>query len=305
MVNKRQQNNKAKTRELTGVLLLDKPAGRSSNHVLQEVKRLYQAKKAGHTGSLDPIATGLLPICFGQATKISQYFLDSDKRYETLIRLGVTTDTLDIEGKVLETRGVEISEAQLQQALGQFRGQIQQVPPMYSALKKDGQPLYKLARKGREVERKARDMTVFELTAQRVDDLHVKLNVHCSSGFYIRQLASDLGEVLGCGAHVVELRRTGSKGLNIEQALTLEQIKQSETLEQLDDYLLPVDQMLVFMPELVISEQEAEKLTFGQQLGYTGKHIDGLLRIYDETKKFVAIAEITENNLIKTHKVFV
>lgn len=304
MGNKRQQYRKPKGRDLTGVLLLDKPAGRSSNHVLQEVKRIYKAKKAGHTGSLDPIATGLLPICFGQATKITEYFLDSDKRYETLIRLGVTTDTLDIEGQVVQTRGVDVSEQQLQQALDLFKGQIKQIPPMYSALKKDGQPLYKLARKGKEIEREARDMTVFELTAKRIDDMHVKLDVHCSSGFYIRQLAYDLGEALGCGAHVVELRRTASKALNIEQALTLDQIKQFESQEQMDEHLYPIDSMLQFMPDIILPEQEATKLTYGQQLEYNGDKIDGLFRIYDSNQRFIAIAEVNEKGMIKTHKVF-
>ena len=305
MVNKRQQYRKPPSRDITGVLLLDKPHGRSSNHVLQEVKRLYQANKAGHTGSLDPIATGLLPICFGQATKITRYFLDSDKRYETIIKLGVTTDTLDIEGQSLLQRDINFNEQQLQQALKQFMGDIKQIPPMYSALKKDGQPLYKLARKGREIEREARDMTVYELTAQRIDASHLKLNVHCSSGFYIRQLAYDLGEALGCGAHVTELRRTASKGIDISQAVTLEQIKQLDSLEKLDDYLQPVDELLSFMPELIISEQQAEKLAFGQQVNYSGEAIDGLLRVYNTDKRFVAIGEITENGVLKTHKVFI
>lgn len=190
----------------------------SSNKALQIVKHRFNASKAGHTGSLDPLATGLLPICFGQATKISEYLLHSHKRYQTVIKLGEVTDTLDSEGEVTKTSDVDVSDADIEQALEQFRGEIKQVPPMYSALKKDGQPLYKLARKGKVIERPARDMTVFELTAERLDPLHIKLNVHCSSGFYIRSLAHDLGQALGCGAHVVELRRTHIKSTEVQQA---------------------------------------------------------------------------------------
>jgi len=244
---------KSQKKQIHGVLLLDKPLGLSSNAALQKVKWLYQAKKAGHTGALDPLATGLLPICFGQATKVSEYLLGSNKKYTTVIKLGEVTDTRDAEGEVTETKPVSVSDEQIQQALEQFRGAIKQVPPMYSALKKDGQPLYKLARKGQEIERPARDMTVFSLEADRLANDLVRLDVHCSSGFYIRSLGHDLGQVLGCGAHVLELRRTDIKSISVGVAHHLESlINLEQDPEALQERLLPVDVLLPDMPTLGI-----------------------------------------------------
>lgn len=284
-----------------GVILLDKPSGMSSNQALQKVKRRYNARKAGHTGSLDPLATGLLPICLGQATKVSEYLLNSHKRYTTVIKLGETTDTLDSEGDVLTQAPVNVDEAQLESALRRFRGNIKQVPPMYSALKKDGQPLYKLARSGQEVERAARNMTVYELTAQRLDQQHVELNVHCSSGFYIRSLAHDLGQVLGCGAHVVALRRTHIKSISVEQAYELEDIEQSN----LESVLLPIDSLLPDMPKTCISEAQATSLQHGKQTSAEGAAPISLTRLYRGHDSLFAIGEITSRNTIKTHKIFV
>ena len=282
-------------------MLLDKPTGMSSNKALQIIKHRFNAAKAGHTGSLDPLATGLLPICFGQATKISEYLLHSHKRYQTIIKLGEVTDTLDSEGQVTESRGVDVSDQKIEDALVQFRGEIKQVPPMYSALKKDGQPLYKLARKGEVIERPARDMTVFELTAERLDDVHVKLNVHCSSGFYIRSLAHDLGQVLGCGAHVVELRRTHIKTTSVQRAYSLEVIEQAE----LADVLLPIDTLITEMPKLMLSETQQTNLKHGRAASAEGLTADGISRLYGSDDSLFGIGEVTELDQIKTHKMFI
>ena len=243
--------------------------------------------------------------CFGQATKVSQYLLDSHKKYTTVIKLGEVTDTLDSEGEVTHVRDVDVTDQQIQDTLSQFRGDIKQVPPMYSALKKDGKPLYKLARKGEIIERPARDMTVYDLTAQRLDETHVQLNVHCSSGFYIRSLAFDLGEVLGCGAHVVELRRTDIKSLAVGQAYSIDDIEQAKDPKEL---LLPIDSLLQEMPKLEISEQQATDLLQGKTVSAQGLETSELSRFYmpsSNSGKLFAIGEVNEQGNLKTHRIFV
>jgi len=287
---------------ITGVVLLDKPTGMSSNRALQKVKTLFNAKKAGHTGNLDPLATGLLPICFGQATKASEYCLDSHKRYQTTIKLGQVTDTLDSEGEIIESNAVDVSDQQIEQALQQFRGDIKQVPPMFSALKRDGKPLYKLARKGEVVDRPARDMTVHSLTMKRVDDLHVQLNVHCSSGFYIRSLAHDLGQVLGCGAHVVELRRTQIKHITLENTYSIEQLADPACREQA---IQPVDVLLSNLPMVEISDQQVESLSHGKKTHANGLAPSELTRFYRSDSSLFAVGEIQLDGVLKTHKIFV
>jgi len=274
----------------------------SSNQALQKVKHLYNAKKAGHTGSLDPLATGLLPICLGQATKISEYLLNSHKKYTTVIKLGQTTDTLDSEGQVLESLEVNVSDELIESSLPQFRGQIKQIPPMFSALKKDGQPLYKLARKGEQVDRPARDMTVYGLTAQRIDRLHVRLNVHCSSGFYIRSLAHDLGQVLGCGAHVVELRRTAIKDIGLESAISLEQLHSSANPKT---QILPLDCLLADMPITNINSEQAASLLQGRATASEGIESCVLTRFYVDDSALFAIGEVGDDGALKTHKIFI
>jgi len=292
---------KRKKKNIHGVVLLDKPTGISSNKALQQIKHHFSVKKAGHTGSLDPLATGLLPICFGQATKISEYLLDSHKRYSTIIKLGEVTDTLDRDGEIISRTEVNVSDAQIEKALAQFRGPIKQIPPMYSALKKDGKPLYKLARKGEVIDRPARDMSVFELTANRIDELHLELNVHCSSGFYIRSLAHDLGQVLGCGAHVHELRRTHIKSIPVEEALPLEKILQSN----LSNVLLPIDVMVSDIPKQMITDEQQTNLSHGRKTKADGVEDVGLMRLYDSNEQLFAIAEIDEEKHLKTKKIFV
>ena len=230
-------------RAVHGVLLLDKPLGLSSNDALQEAKRLFRAEKAGHTGTLDPLATGLLPLCFGAATKFSQVSLDADKRYTATLKLGVTTTTADAEGDVLERCGVDVTRAQFEAACAQLTGAIQQVPPMHSALKRDGKPLYEYARAGIEVEREARAVTIHRIDI--IDGEHDTwtIDVRCSKGTYIRTLAEDIGRLLGCGAHLSALRRTGSGALTLDRAHTLEQLG-AMSEEERDAALMDADALL-------------------------------------------------------------
>jgi len=292
---------KNQKKNIHGVVLLDKPSGITSNKVLQKIRQHFNARKAGHTGSLDPLATGLLPICFGQATKVSEYFLHADKKYQTVIKLGEVTDTLDADGVVLSTHKVAVSEAQLQEQLGKFRGAIEQVPPMYSALKQDGQPLYKLARKGEEVERPARKMMVHCLTAKRLDEAHVELTVHCSSGFYIRSLAHDLGQALGCGAHVVSLRRTEKRSISIAQAHSLEHVLDANS----EEVLLPIDALLQHMPRLDVSEPQLISMIQGRVTHADGLETNGLTRFYAPDGSLFGIGEVDLNHNIKTRKMFI
>ena len=292
--------NKLK-QNIHGMVLLDKAKGLSSNRALQQVKHLFNAKKAGHTGSLDPLATGLLPICFGQATKISEYLLHSDKKYITVIKLGESTDTYDAEGEILERKAVQVSDSEIESALAQFRGEIKQTPPMYSALKKLGQPLYKLARKGEVVERPQRNMTVHSLIFKRIDATQLQLNVHCSSGFYIRSLAHDLGQALGCGAHVAELRRIAIKTADLSQAVSFEQLQAMESPLQ---SLQPIDCLLSDMPVLQISESQALSLLQGKNTVISDAAETPLSRLYTSTEKLFGIGKIDQQGRLKTQKIF-
>jgi tRNA pseudouridine55 synthase len=273
----------------------------SSNGAIQRIKHCFTAKKAGHTGALDPLATGLLPICLGQATKVSEYLLHSHKKYTTVIKLGEVTDTLDSEGEITVTKPVDVSDSQLQAALAQFRGDIKQVPPMYSALKKDGQPLYKLARKGEIIDRPERDMTVHSLEARLIDPTHVELKVHCSSGFYIRSLAHDLGQALGCGAHVVELRRTDIKAINVGIAHSLEQVLAAD----LKDVLLPLEVLIEHMPKIEITDAQALSMVQGKQTSANGLTTDQLTRFYQPNGYLFGVGEVSDTGFIKARKTFV
>jgi tRNA pseudouridine55 synthase len=252
-------------RLLDGVLLLDKPLGLSSNDALIRAKRIYLAKKAGHTGTLDPLATGLLPLCFGEATKFSQDLLEADKTYEATMRLGVRTTTGDAEGEALETREVVCDEAAIHAAMTAFRGEITQIPPMYSALKRDGKPLYEYARAGQTVEREARHVSILalEMIACALPD--VTFRVTCSKGTYVRTLAEDIGEKLGCGAHLVALRRTGVGTLTLEHAVTLDTLSEA-TPEARDSWLQPVDALLSTFPAVHLDADSSRRFTQGQRL---------------------------------------
>lgn len=259
------QRPKVPRRALDGVLLLDKPIGLSSNDALIRAKRLYLAKKAGHTGTLDPLASGLLPLCFGEATKFSQDLLEADKTYEATMRLGVRTTTGDAEGEAAETRDVSCDEAAVIDAMARFRGDIVQIPPMYSALKRDGKPLYEYARAGQVVEREGREVTihVLDLIACALPD--VTFRVTCSKGTYVRTLAEDIGEALGCGAHLVALRRTGVGALTLEHAVTLDALSDA-TESARDAWLQPVDALLSTFPEVQLDAEAARRFLHGQRL---------------------------------------
>ena len=234
-------------RNINGIFLLDKPAGISSNAALQHVKRLFQARKAGHTGSLDPLATGMLPICLGQATKISGFLLEADKSYHVLIQLGVTTTTGDAEGDIVETRGVDvIGNKQIMSVLADFTGEIEQIPPMYSAVKQNGTPLYKLARQGIEVERKSRKVQIHELKLLNLSGELLEIEVRCSKGTYIRTLAEDIGAQLGCGGYVSNLRRKTVGHFEPERMMTLEMLDSlaHDGFQALDDHLFSMESAL-------------------------------------------------------------
>jgi tRNA pseudouridine55 synthase len=250
---------------INGVVLLDKPPGLSSNSAVQRVKRPLGAKKAGHTGSLDPIATGLLPVCLGEATKLAAFLLDDDKRYETRVRLGVTTASADIEGEVLKTRDVpELNEERIEAVLAQFRGAISQIPPMYSALKHQGRRLYELARKGVEVEREPRNIRIHELLLKGYGADYLDLEVHCSKGTYIRSLAADIGEVLGCGGHVELLRRTAVGALSLQHgAVSLDQMQCCPDDERLS-LVQPSELMVQALIFLEVDGEQAARLSRGQ-----------------------------------------
>ena len=267
-------------RRLDGVLLLDKPVGPSSSTILQAVKKLFGANKAGHAGTLDPLASGLLPLLFGEATKFAQFGLDAAKEYRARIRLGVTTDTGDAEGKVLEERPVTVDDAALASGLARFRGAIEQVPPMHSALKRDGQPLYALAREGRSVERTPRRVEIHELELVERTLETVELRIRCSKGTYVRQLAADLGTVLGTGAHLAGLRRTAVGSMRVEDALSFDQLQQTDP-QVLHAFLAPVDAMLGDLPRLDLESTQARQFLLGAAVALEGAPT-GSCRVYGE-----------------------
>lgn len=289
-------------RDIHGVLLLDKPQGLSSNDALQKVKRLYNANRAGHTGALDPLATGMLPICLGEATKFSQYLLDSDKRYRVIAKLGQRTDTSDADGIVVQERPISFSAEQLAAALESFRGDTEQVPSMYSALKHQGKPLYEYARAGIEVEREARPITVYELLFIRHEGDELELEVHCSKGTYIRTIVDDLGEKLGCGAHVIFLRRLAVSKYPIERMVTLEQLNElveqahrqaREPAEMLDPLLMPMDSPASDFPLVNLLPEVAVYFKNGNPVRVAGVQAEGLVRVTEgEEKKFIGMGEI-------------
>jgi tRNA pseudouridine55 synthase len=280
-------------RSVSGLLLLDKPAGYSSNHALQKVKRLFRAEKAGHTGTLDPFATGLLPICLGEATKFSSYGLEGDKRYLATLKLGLTTATGDIEGEILSRKEVAISQADIDRVLLKFRGHISQIPPIYSALKVAGKPMYDYARKGLEVERKPRLVEIKELNDIDFSAGELVIDVTCSKGTYIRVLGEDIGNALGCGAHLSALRRTMSAGLTIAQATTIEQLE-SLTEHQRDEKLLPIDTLVRSIPSIVLESRMVTRLQQGQCQEAHGDWLPGIVRIYDLQRVFIGLAEVSD-----------
>ncbi|UAW97978.1 tRNA pseudouridine(55) synthase TruB [Halopseudomonas nanhaiensis] len=290
--------SRSKRRDISGVLIFDKPLGMSSNAALQKVRWLFNASKGGHTGSLDPLASGVLPLCLGEATKFSQFLLDADKVYVTEARLGMTTTTGDAEGDVLTTSPVSVTEAEVLQVLPRFTGDIEQIPPMYSALKHEGQPLYKLARAGEVVERKARSVTIQRLKMLGLQGDRLQLEVHCSKGTYIRTLVEDIGSALGCGAHVSQLRRTEAGPFDLTRSVTLESLEAMHAeggAEALDQLLLPSDSGLGDWPVVRLTEQTAYYLNHGQAVRVPGSPAFGMVRLYDQNDVFIGIGEMTDD----------
>lgn len=290
---------------VNGMLLLDKPAGITSNGALQEVKSLMNAAKAGHTGSLDPIATGLLPLCFGETTKLSGYLLELEKRYWTRIRLGQSTETGDSEGAVVESSGVDLDREQIEAALEQFRGTFDQIPPMYSAIKVNGQPLYKLARQGIEVERKPREITVYNLDLVAFDGVDLELELECSSGFYVRALAYDLGVALGCGGHVTALRRLSVGDLDVADAVTPDQLEECETATERRKMLIKGEEGLTHLPRVDLSVDAAFYLCRGQDVRAESLPLEGMVRLFSRDTGFIGIGEITEDGRVGPKRLFV
>lgn len=303
------KNRQRRGRAVNGILVLDKPSAESSNRSLQKAKRLYFAQKAGHTGTLDPLATGVLPLCFGEATKFSQFILDSDKAYCSTFKLGEITASGDADGEILERRDASgITEQDVLTALVNFEGDIQQVPSMYSALKHQGQPLYKLARQGVEVERKSRNVTVYELECRAFRSgeetgaqPEVDVYVHCSKGTYVRSIAEDLGLALGCGAHVTALRRVKAGPFDDSQVVsfdTLELIGQSEGYSQLDKLLQPVDSALLHIPSVEIGEAAEFYLLRGNPVQVAQAPTEGIVRLYSQTGQLLGIGEILDDGRV-------
>ncbi|HBC56490.1 MAG TPA: tRNA pseudouridine(55) synthase TruB [Gammaproteobacteria bacterium] len=296
MVRKRRQSG----RDLSGVFLLDKPSGITSNAALQRVKRLFYAQKAGHTGSLDPLASGLLPICFGEATKFSGFLLESDKEYETVVKLGVKTNSGDAEGEIIEERAVgNYSLADIESVLKDFRGEIQQVPSMFSAIKQNGQRLYKLAHKGIEVEREPRTIQIYELTVKSYQSGLLYLKVVCSKGTYIRTLVENIGDDLGCGAHVLNLCRNQVGAFSLKQATSLEDLESmKDSGGSLDSLLLPMESALVDWPDIRLSEHSAFFLRQGQPVVVPHAPTEGWVRLYQGAQDFIGVGKILDDGRV-------
>ena len=287
-------------KDVNGILLLDKPLGISSNKALQAARNIFKANKAGHTGSLDPLATGLLPVCFGEATKYSGYLLDSSKSYRANCKLGITTTTGDGEGDVVTERPVNVSRDMLDEVISQFIGKINQIPPMYSAVKHKGERLYALARKGIEVERKSREIEIFELEVLSFEGDQLELYVHCSKGTYIRTLAEDMGEQLGCGAYLTGLERTGVQPFWDAKSYTMDELRGiSDSEEQnLNDILLPIESALTDWPQVELTTDMSFYLLQGQAVQVAKAPTQGLVRLVDEVKGFIGLGVILSDGRV-------
>ena len=276
-------------RPVHGVLLLDKPAGLSSNAALQKARRLYRAEKAGHTGVLDPLATGLLPVCFGEAAKFAQYLLDADKAYTATMKLGEASSTGDAEGEIVATGRADISEAEFQTACAALTGSIRQVPPMFSALKHEGKPLYEYARKGIVIERRPRDITIYSIATERFAAPEAVIHVRCSKGTYIRTLSEDIAKHIGTYAHLTALRRTETAGFTIAQSHTLEDLAALDEAQR-DALLLPCDVLVRHLPKLALNDHAVEMLRCGQRPQFSEDfHADSPIRVYSRAGRFIGL----------------
>lgn len=297
MARKRQRG-----RNVNGILLLDKSVGMTSNAALQEVKKLFNARKAGHTGSLDPLASGLLPLCMGEATKLSAFLLDADKVYEGVCQLGSKTSTGDAEGEVIETRPVpEFNEESLKKLFIQFMGDIEQIPPMHSAIKKDGQPLYKLAHQGIEVEREPRQVHIYQLELLEIRETSFKFHLHCSKGTYVRTLVEDMGEILGCGAHLTDLRRTQVGPFELADAVTSEElvhVAADEGFDGLDKLMIPMEKALANWPAVHLSENSTYYVRQGQPVQVAKAPTSGWVRLFASNDSFIGVGQILEDGRV-------
>ena len=283
---------------VNGILLVNKPQGLTSNAVLQRVKRLFNAKKAGHTGSLDPMATGMLPICFGEATKFCQYLLDADKCYQVVGRLGSKTNTGDATGDFISNAiRVNTTQAELEAALATFMGSIQQVPTMFSALKHNGVPLYRLARAGVEIERAARTITIYKLQLHHFDGQDFNITVTCSKGTYIRNLVEDVGDLLGVGAHVTVLHRCFTLGFAEDSMYHLDDLSLMSS-EQLTSCLIPMERAVTHFPAYEVSEQMLAQLYQGKAVDLSGIKLSGCVRLYSPDKNFIGLGDVSEDGIL-------
>ncbi len=302
------RRSRRRGRPVDGILLLDKPSGITSNDALQQVKRIYFAEKAGHTGALDPLATGMLPICLGESTKFSQFLLDSDKKYLVRAKLGERTNTSDADGEVVETRDVKVSLGDLERCIATFRGETMQIPSMFSALKYQGKPLYEYAREGIEVPREARKITVYHIQLLKFDATEIEMEVHCSKGTYIRTIVDDLGELLGCGAHVTALRRIGVSNYPMEKVVTLDEIERLlenareqniQPRELLDPLLLPLDSAVQDLPEVNLIPVVASYALQGQAVQIPHAPLEGFVKMtVGDEKRFIGVGEIDNDGLV-------
>ncbi len=296
-------------RDVSGIIVLDKPAGLSSSDAVQRVKKIFAARKVGHTGSLDPLATGVLPLCIGEATKFSQYLLNSDKKYLAKLRLGVATDSGDADGKVIEQHAIDgITRERVDAALTAFRGEIEQVPSMFSAIKHHGTPLYKLARQGIEIEREARRITVYSNTIVDFTGEELTLDVHCSKGTYVRTIAHDLGTALGCGAHVFALRRTMAGPYGEADLVTLETLAEARAGGQLDDLLRPIASAVEHWPAVALSGAPAFYLKQGQPVLVAHAPTTGWVKLYERDNgdcQFVGVGEILDDGRVAPRRLIV
>lgn len=297
-----------KGRSIDGIVVLDKAIGISSNRALQEVKRIFDAQKAGHTGSLDPLATGVLPLCLGEATKVSQFLLDSDKKYRARLKLGIRTDSGDSEGEEIDKHvDFQLSERQVNEALVAFRGEIEQVPPMHSALKVNGVPLYKMARKGESIEREPRRITVYSIELTAFDGDELELEIACSKGTYIRTIADDLGQALGCGAHIIALRRTQAGAFTEADCITtqaLQEEREQRGLTAIDERLIPMDKAIEDLPEVVLPSITASFVKNGQPVLVRHLPEEGLVRLYDQ-EQFIGIGCIDDDGMVAPRRLIV
>ena len=302
------RQRRRKVRNINGIVVLDKANGLSSNAALQEVKRLYEANKAGHAGSLDPLATGVLPVCLGEATKVSQFLLDSDKRYRARIKLGIRTDTGDSEGSIIErNEGISVSRKAIERALTKFKGEVEQVPPMHSAIKMNGVPLYKLARKGIAVEREPRLVTLYQICLVEFVHSELELEISCSKGTYIRTIADDLGQELGCGAHVIELRRTQAGVFTEKDSISSEELaleKENRGLDKIDQFLIPMDRAIQDLPEVNLPSITASHVKNGQAVLVRHLPKNGLVRMYED-EQFIGIGSIDDDGKVAPKRLII